>query len=189
MSRHPHVAAVPGSLRDDSVTRVAAEQALAAADRAGATTDLVDLRAVDLPVFDADRPDAGDAPAVRRCVRDADAVLLATPVYHHSYASPLKTVLDYCGFDEFEDTVVGVLAVSGGGAGGAPSEALAHLRGVVTGLRAWLHPRQVVVPNGSDKVADGALDDPDIAARVDELGEKLARAATADAPEVAATAD
>jgi len=141
-------------------------------------------------VFDADRRDAGDAPAVRQRVRDADALLLATPVYHHSYASPLKTVIDYCGFDEFEDTVVGVLAVSGGGAGGAPSEALAHLRGVVTGLRAWVHPRQVVVPNASDKVADGALADPEIAARVDELGEKLARAAaTPDAPEVGATAD
>ena len=32
----------------------------------------------------------------------AVAVVLGTPMYHGSYASALKTALDYCGFDEFK---------------------------------------------------------------------------------------
>jgi NAD(P)H-dependent FMN reductase len=175
-----HVAAVPGSLREKSKTRVALRAALAAAEDEGATTDLLDLREMDLPLYDADHTDAGDAPALRKRLRDADAVILGTPVYHHSYASPLKTVLDYCGFEEFEDTLVGVLAVAGGGAGGFPTEALGHLRGAVLGLRAWLYPRQVVIPRAGETVVGGELADPTLADRVKEFGADLARTAGVD---------
>lgn len=177
MTRTTHVVAVPGSLREASKTRASLQVALDAARGAGASTDLLDLRELSLPLYDADHTDAGDAPEMRRRIRDADALVLGTPVYHHSYSSPMKTVLDYCGWDEFEDTLVGVLAVAGGGTGGFPTEALSHLRGSVLGLRAWLYPRQVVVPNASAKVADGEIIDPDLANRVEEFGANLARAA------------
>lgn len=180
MTRTTHVVAVPGSLRDASKTRACLRRALDAAEAEGASTDLLDLRELELPLYDADRKDAGDAPELRRRIREADAAILGTPVYHHSYASPLKTVLDYCGFDEFDDTLVGVLAVAGGGAGGFPTEALSHLRGSVLGLRAWLYPRQVVVPNASEKVVDGELADPQLADRVAEFGANLARHAVTE---------
>jgi len=91
----PHVIAIPGSLRDESYTRKALLIALAAAEDAGATTDLVDLRDLDLPVVDADEDDPADAQELTRRVREADTILLGTPVYHGSYSSPLKTALDY----------------------------------------------------------------------------------------------
>lgn len=175
MTRTTHVVAVPGSLREASKTRASLQVALDAAGEAGASTDLLDLCELSLPLYDADHTDAGDAPAMRRRIRDADAVILGTPVYHHSYSSPMKTVLDYCGWDEFEDTLVGVLAVAGGGAGGFPTEALSHLRGSVLGLRAWLYPRQVVIPNASAKVVNGEITDPDLADRVEEFGANLAQ--------------
>lgn len=77
MTRNPRVAGVCGSLRDESRTRVALRHALAGSGNVGATTDLIDLREVDLPLYDGDRPAAGDALALRRRIRVADAVVLA----------------------------------------------------------------------------------------------------------------
>ena len=165
-----HVVALSGSRRDGSHTRTALETALAAARDRGATTTLVDLDAFEVPVFDPGNPDAGDAPALREEVRRADAVLLGTPMYHGSFASPLKTALDYCGFDEFEDTTVGLLAVAGGG---FPTPALEHLRMVARELDAWVLPQQVAIPNAGGQIEDGGIADADLRERVESLGTAL----------------
>jgi NAD(P)H-dependent FMN reductase len=169
MSEPPRVVALCGSLRDGSHTRTALDVALAAAADRGARTDLIDLRELHLPVYDADAGDAGDVADLTERVREADAVLLGTPMYHGSYSSPLKTALDYCGFDEFEDTTVGLLAVSGGS---FPITALDHLRAVCRALDAWVLPTQAAVPNASEKVEDGELVDGSVSDRVGVLGER-----------------
>jgi NAD(P)H-dependent FMN reductase len=64
---------------------------------AGADTEHLDLREYELPVYDADDGDAGDAVQFRTNVREADGVVLGTPVYHGTYTSALKAALDYCG--------------------------------------------------------------------------------------------
>ncbi|MFB6135881.1 MAG: NADPH-dependent FMN reductase [Halobacteriaceae archaeon] len=165
-----HVTALCGSLREDSVTRVALEHALDAARGVGATADLVDLRELDLPLFDPGAEDAGDAPELRARLREADAIVLGSPMYHGSYASPLKTALDYSGFDEFENTTVGLLAVAGGS---FPVTALEHLRSVCRALDAWVLPHQAAVPHSHDVVEDGALADEDLADRVATLGVRV----------------
>jgi NAD(P)H-dependent FMN reductase len=172
-----HVAAVGGSLREVSYTRLAAREVLDAAAARGATTDLIDLRELDLPVFDGDERDAGDAHELTRRVRAADSVLLATPVYHGSYSSVLKNALDYCGFDEFENTTVGLLAVSGGA---FPSPALDHLRIVGRAVNAWVIPHQVGLPRASRQFEDGVLVDESLRDRVDTLGERLVQYADID---------
>ncbi|MFB6177068.1 MAG: NADPH-dependent FMN reductase, partial [Halobaculum sp.] len=144
-----HVAGLVGSLKDRSVTRVAVDHALSAAESGAATTDLIDLRSLDLPTFDADDPDAGDAPELRERLRAADAVVVGTPMYHGSYSSPLKTALDYAGFDEFENTTVGLVAVAGGA---FPITALDHLRSVMRALDSWVVPFQAAVPKSSGAV-------------------------------------
>ena len=170
MNGSTHIVALCGSQRDGSYTRLALERTLAAAEQSGATTDLVDVAALALPVFDPDERDAGDAENLRRRLRRADAVVLGTPMYHGSYASPLKTALDYCGFDEFEETTVGLLVVSGGG---FPTPALNHLRAVSRALEAWVLPHQVAIPNSHDAFADGELVDESLGERVDTLGTRL----------------
>jgi NAD(P)H-dependent FMN reductase len=172
MTRNVHVVAISGSLADDSGTRAALGEALSAAERAGARTTLVDLREYDLPTFDADDPDAGDAPELRRRFREADAILLGTPMYHGSFSSPLKTALDYAGFDEFEGTTVGLLAVSGGG---FPTPALSGLRTVVRALDAWTLPLQVGIPDSAERFDDGELVDDPLEERVRRLGTELVR--------------
>jgi NAD(P)H-dependent FMN reductase len=167
-----HIAAVAGSLRDESYTRVALTKALEAAREGDATAELIDLRSYDLPVFDADAREAGDAAVLARDIRQADAVLLGTPMYHGSFGSPLKTAIDYCGFDEFENKTVGLLAVSGGR---FPVTALDHLRSVCRALDAWVLPYQAVVPRAGDAIEDGAFTEPDLEARVATLGRRVVR--------------
>lgn len=165
----PHVAAVCGSLRDGSYTRIALERALAAAADLDASVDLIDLRTLDLPVYDADANEAGDSDELRERIRAADSVLLGSPMYHGSYSAPLKNALDYCGFDEFENTTVGLLAVSGGS---FTVTTLDHLRSVCRALNAWVIPHQAAIPSVSSQFEDGEFVDPDTEARVETLGQR-----------------
>jgi NAD(P)H-dependent FMN reductase len=169
MAEPPRIVGVPGSLRAESYTRLAVERARDGARRAGGDAALLDLREYDLPTFDADRDAAGDAAAFAAEVRAADAVVLGTPMYHGSYSSTLKTALDYCGFDEFEDKTVGLLAVAGGG---FPVTALEHLRSVCRALNAWVIPHQVAVPRAHAQFADGDLTDEGLDERTLTLGRR-----------------
>ncbi|OYR40808.1 FMN reductase [Halorubrum sp. Ib24] len=164
------IVALCGSQRDGSRTRHALEKALLAAESKGATTELVDLSTLDLPAFDPDQSDAGDARELRQLVRNSDGVLLGSPVYHGSYSSVLKTALDYCGFDEFEETTVGLLVVAGGG---FPTPALEHLRSVARTLNAWVLPHQVAIPNAHSTFEAGELTDESLVERVETLGADL----------------
>jgi NAD(P)H-dependent FMN reductase len=172
MITEPTIVAITGSQRVGSHTATAVERTLERARAAGAETDHVDLAELDLPLFDPDDPDAGDAESLRRRVRAADAVVLGTPMYHGSFSSPLKTALDYCGFDEFEGTTVGLVAVAGGA---FPTAALDHLRAVCRALDAWVLPTHVAVPNSHAQFEDGAFVDADLEARIETLGTELVR--------------
>ena len=166
----PHVAALAGSLRDGSYTRIALAHALDEAEDLGASTDLIDLRELDLSVFDADDREVGDALELEARVREADSVLLGTPSYHGSYSSVLKTALDYCGFDEFENTTVGLLCVAGGS---FPTTTLDHLRSVARAVNAWVVPHQVAIPRAREVFDGQNLHDEDVAERVDTLGRRM----------------
>ncbi|MFB6166522.1 MAG: NADPH-dependent FMN reductase [Haloarculaceae archaeon] len=170
----PHVVAICGSLRDASHTRKGLTSALEAAARAGATTELLDLREWDLPPFDPDVDGAGEVDEFTARVRAADAIVLGTPVYHGSYSGVLKNALDYCGFDEFEDKTVGLLGVAGGN---FPITALDHLRTVCRSLDAWVLPHEAAIPRAS-KVFEGDAEqwsfaDADVAERVAVLGRRV----------------
>jgi len=182
MNDTPHVIGISGSLRDDSGTRIAVQRALDAAADAGAATEHVDLRKWDLPLFDPDADDSesGDGPELAARVREANALVLGTPMYHGTIASPLKTALDYCSIDDVEGTTVGILAVAGGG---FPTPALQHLRASVLELKGWPLPDDVAIPDSWAAFEDGAVDDEDIKARIETLGtEVVAYAGVAGQP-------
>jgi NAD(P)H-dependent FMN reductase len=174
MQSNPRIAALCGSLRDQSTTRAALAHTLGAAQQHGAETDLIDLRNLDLPLYDADQSNAGDAPELTERLRAADGVVLGTPVYHGSYASALKTALDYCGFEELEDKPVGLLTVAGGQ---FPTPGVMHLHAVCVWLRAHPLPHHVAVPNASEVIENGQITDSDTARRAETLGERITRRA------------
>jgi len=98
------VLGISGSLRRDSFNGALLR---AAAERLPAGAELVEFeRLRDIPPYDEDlelgpahdRP-VGHVPepveALRQAVRDADAVLIATPEYNHSIPGQLKNALDW----------------------------------------------------------------------------------------------
>lgn len=173
-----HVVALCGSLRDGSHTRTALREGLAGAAAVDASTQLIDLRDYTLPMFDPDIDKQGDGPRLRKQLREADAIILGTPMYHGSYSNVLKNALDYAGFDEFDGTTVGLLAVSGGS---FPISALDHLRAVCRALDAWVLPHEAAVPRASSVIEDGDFTDDDLAERVRVLGRRVVQYANIEA--------
>ncbi|ADJ15195.1 NADPH-dependent FMN reductase [Halalkalicoccus jeotgali] len=169
MATPPHVAAITGSLREGSHTRRALRGALTGVEDAGATGELLDIVEYDLPVLNTDDDSTEGVEAFTAAVREADAVILGTPMYHGSYSGALKNALDHCGFDEFENKTVGLLAVSGGS---FPITALDHLRSVCRALNAWVLPYQAAVPRSHSAFEGGEFVEEDTAERVRTLGRR-----------------
>jgi NAD(P)H-dependent FMN reductase len=194
MTGTPLVVGVSGSRRDGSHTLKGIKLALAGAEAEGAETDLIDLGDVDLPLYhpDRDASDSGDAIELMARVRAADAVIVGSPVYHGSYSSTFRNFHDYCGFDEFEDTVVGLLVVAGGG---TIATTLDHMRVTMRGVHAHVIPGQVGIRNASSKFqSDGSMSDENIADRIDALAEDVVeeariRMAARDQPEATSAND
>lgn len=167
----PLVVSIVGSRRDDSVTRRAVSRIDDAAADAGARTALVDLRDYDLPMLDPDADPPADAERLNDRLAAADALVLGTPTYNGSYASPLKTAIDYADPDHFDGLPVGLVSVAGGR---FPRRALDHLRTVASGLGANVLPDQVAV---ADAHSIGEELPPETADRLTALGESVTDAA------------
>ncbi|MDZ5811519.1 NAD(P)H-dependent oxidoreductase [Halorubrum sp. AD140] len=161
------IVAVSGSLSADSTTRTALSVALDAAADAGAETEMLDLGAVDLPLYHPDEDAQGDSEALKRRVREADGVLAGTPVYRGSYSSTFKNFHDFCGSTEYEHTAVGLLATAGGGSYGGTLE---HLRSTFRNVHAWTVPHEVGIRNASSVVDETGISDDDIRERTERLG-------------------
>lgn len=170
MSDEVTVVGVSGSRRDGSHTRTAVAAALRASEGLGADTALLDLRHLDVPPLDPAVEEPGDVASITSTLRSADGIILGTPMYHGSYSGVLKNAIDHCGFDEFADKTVGLLAVSGGR---FPVTALEHLRSVCRALNAWVLPYEAAIPQSRSVVTDGQITDETLAERVDTLGERV----------------
>jgi chromate reductase len=90
------VLGITGSLRRDSYNHALLREA---AERLPAGAELVEFdRLGEIPPYDADVEAEGTpepVAALRQAMRDADAVLVATPEYNHSIPGVLKNALDW----------------------------------------------------------------------------------------------
>jgi chromate reductase len=91
------VLGITGSLRRDSYNHALLREA---AERLPAGAELVEFdRLGEIPPYDADVEVAEETPAavaeLRQAMRDADAVIVATPEYNHSIPGVLKNALDW----------------------------------------------------------------------------------------------
>lgn len=169
MSTQPFIVGIAGSVRDESYSRIALNEALRAANTSGARTQGIDLHTRDIPIFNPDREPPASIDEITTLLQQADSIILATPMYHGSYSSPLKTVIDYCGFDEFEHKTVGLLGISGGS---FPITALEHLRSVCRALDAWVIPFQAAIPKAYSHIEGDTVTSEDYRERVARLGER-----------------
>ena len=149
-----------GSTRPGSSSEKAIRVAAAAAAAAGAEVDLIASRDLMLPIYDTETVER-DVLAVRfvEAVRNADAVLIASPGYHGGMSGMMKNALDYIEDLSADDRVyldgvpVGCIAVAYGWQ--ATASCLASLRVTVHALRGWPSPMGATV-NASQPVFDAA---------------------------------
>jgi FMN reductase len=146
-SQSIQLTAVVGSVTPPGRLRRAVEEALARAD--GAQTQLIDLAERNIAFADG-RPAAelgDDTAAVIAEIAQADAVLLATPIYRGSLTGALKNLLDHVPVAALQGTPVAL--VSMGGSDHHYLGAERHLRDVLAFFGAHPLPTAVYL-NGRD---------------------------------------
>ncbi|MED1468496.1 NADPH-dependent FMN reductase [Bacillus salipaludis] len=107
--------------------------------------ELLDLSEVSIPLYngEAEQAELPEVQQLKRMVKEADAVILASPEYHSAMSGALKNALDFLSSEQFAQKPVALLAVAGGGKGGI--NALNNMRMVARGLYANAIPKQLVL--------------------------------------------
>lgn len=85
------IVGILGSLRSDSYSALALQQAINRVRALGAEAEILDLRDMSLPFCDggSEYPDYPDIEVLRDKVKAADGLILATPEYHGSVSGVL----------------------------------------------------------------------------------------------------
>src|SRR5215472_2360697 len=142
----PLIVGLGGTVRTPSSSERVLTAALAAAEAAGARTQMFGGEILSrLPIYnpnDAEHPP--ERSALVEAVRAADGVIVATPGYHGSLSGLIKNALD--SLEPLRDDsrpyldgrAVGCIVVADGWQ--ACGSALAHLRSIVHALRGWPTP-------------------------------------------------
>ena len=167
-----------GSLSATSRSRAALVTALGGAEEAGVETELLDLRALGLSLFNPDtEPDAGTLRMVET-LETADGLLWSSPLYQGSVAGSFKNALDWLhlpsGSVYLTDKPVGLISVSGGTQG---LQAINAMEFSVRALRAWAVPYVVPVP-GTAFDEKEEVQDSGVERQLKMLGSEVVRLAT-----------
>jgi FMN reductase len=179
LSEAPLIVGLGGTLRSGSTSETALIKALAAAEAAGATTQLFGgAFLADLPIFDprVPSPDAG-RDRFLETVRRADGLVIASPGYHGSISGLVKNALDCledlrdCERPYLDGRAVGcIVSASGGQAAGST---LAALRSIVHALRGWPTPFGATLNAGGLFDETGAFADPRDAWQVETVAQQV----------------
>ena len=170
-----------GSLRASSLSRAALAVALDGAAAAGATIELLDLRRLELPMFNPER-EANAPTAVRTLIEtcyEADGMLWSSPMYNGSVSGSFKNAIDWLHMlgsrdpPYLHDEVVGLISVAGGVQG---LQVINTMDFSARSLRAWAVP--YAAPTSRAAFGDsGAIEDELIELQLRALGEEVVRVA------------
>ncbi|WP_064091802.1 NADPH-dependent FMN reductase [Rossellomorea aquimaris] len=122
--------------------------------------DFIDLSDGTLPLYNGEpeQSELKEVKDLKEKVKNADAVLLASPEYHSGMSGALKNALDFLSSEQFAHKPVALLACAGGGKGGI--NCLNNLRTVGRGVYANVIPKQLVLdPHCFDYEQDGLLEE------------------------------
>ncbi|HSS42672.1 MAG TPA: NADPH-dependent FMN reductase [Solirubrobacterales bacterium] len=155
------VLGISGSLRRDSYNHALLREA---AERLPAGAELVEFeRLREIPPYDADLEAEATPPAVaelRQAMRDADAVLIATPEYNHSIPGVLKNALDWASRPAGQSALTGTPAAVVGASTGMFGAvwAQAETRKVLGALGGRVLEDELPVARAAELFHDGRLE-------------------------------
>jgi len=171
-----------GSLARTSKSRAALQRALQGAEAAGAQTTLLDLRELDLPLYNPDDAEPGTAASelIESCY-GADGLIWSSPLYQGTISGALKNALDWLHLlgqrdpPYLHDKVIGLISAAGGTQG---LQAINTMEFSVRALRGWAVPYVVPVASAARVFEpSGRIKDESVEAQLATLGGEVVRVA------------
>jgi chromate reductase, NAD(P)H dehydrogenase (quinone) len=151
------VLGISGSLRRASLNRALLRAAVSLAP-AGLTIEITDLHGIPSYNFDDEAALPDSVAELKRRIRAADAVLIATPEYNYSIPGVLKNAVDWAarplGDSAWESKPVAVMGASISSQG--TSRAQYHLRQTLTALNCYTLNRPEALIGQADRKFDAA---------------------------------
>ena len=174
----PRLLAVSGSLRTGGFNRKLLDLAVTHARSLGAEVDVVDLKALGLPLYDGDVEAAGLPPPVvelRERMGRAQGLLISSPEYNSSIPGGLKNAIDWVSRPPgrlFTDKWVAMMGATPGIFGTVRMQP--HLRQVLSSVGALVLATQVHLAKAAEAFTpDGKLKDEARQKEVETLVEGL----------------
>ena len=171
-----------GSLASVSKSRAALRTALEGAADAGAETQLLDLRELNLPMYNPedDKPTDAATRLIESCYA-ADGLLWSSPMYQGTISGALKNALDWLHVlgqrdpPYLHDKVIGLISAAGGTQG---LQAINTMEFAVRALRGWAVPYVVPVASAARVFdSEGRIRDQAIELQLKTLGSEVVRVA------------
>ncbi|MBI2506979.1 MAG: NAD(P)H-dependent oxidoreductase [Candidatus Colwellbacteria bacterium] len=142
------VLAISGSLRTESYNRKALQVAKKIATDLDAEVRELDLRELNLPLYDKDIQDRGMPEPVqilKKEIEARDVLIIASPEYNYSVSGALKNMIDWASRGEknsFNGKVAVIFGASTGGFGSLRGQT--HLRQILQALNVFILPQPQV---------------------------------------------
>lgn len=184
--RTPRLLVLCGSLRTQSLNRLAVNVAAKAAESAGATIDHTDAKDLDIPLYDQDLEDASGIPEKALALRDrmkaADGFLVACPEYNGTLSGAMKNAIDWatrpCDGDKplecFKGKTAGLIAASPGKLGGI--RGLPETRRILAGIGVHVLAGDFALSNAHEVFdTSGACTDDAARSGLEALGSTVAQ--------------
>jgi chromate reductase, NAD(P)H dehydrogenase (quinone) len=182
----PKILAFAGSTRTDSFNKKLVKIAAAGAREAGIDVTLIDLRDLQLPLYDGDLEQKEGLPPNARKLKDLmlshQGFLISSPEYNSSISGVLKNAIDWASRPSegeanlacFQGKVAGIMSASPGGLGGL--RGLVHVRSILGNIGVLVLPDQIAIAKAHDAFdTDGTLKDKKQEAQVKKIGENVAK--------------
>lgn len=147
-----------GSLRKGSYHKMALRIVLDFAKEAGAETEFIDLKDLNIPLYDGDLEQEIQLPegikVLREKIEKADGMILAVTEYNHSISGVMKNIIDWLSRTTYFPSVLnnkktGIFSASDGIIGGARAQIAFYP--IATTLNLDLMPSKVYIPNVDNK--------------------------------------
>jgi FMN reductase len=173
------IVGISGSPRPGATTLTMVKAILAACQKKGAQTELLDLAQVKLPFFD--HRESWDYGAEHKRVQDllakADGFVIGSPEYHGSLSGALKNFLDLL---DYKRVLAGKpVAFCGVGSMSRARSMLDHALVVARALKMWSVPRTVGANQEDFDQTTWQISNPAILERIEDASDGLIKAVSA----------
>lgn len=184
MAHTPRILAFAGSTRDGSFNKKLIRVAARAAEAAGASVTVLDLRELVLPLYDGDLEERSGLPdgalRLKKLMKEHDAFLIASAEYNSSVSAALKNAIDWASRPQGDDRplqaftgkVAGLMAASTGALGGL--RGLVHLRAILGNINVLVVPEQFALAKANEAFnEDGSLKDDAPKQAIDRIAQRV----------------